>query len=139
MFHSAALLMADGKKPIIVHSDWHSGCYKTNLDTEGERIHKELLQTVNKLARTNKLQNKPLSITHCLIVSCSVIQSIIKIIQSIRKMKFDLTLKFLDEEGEELTSSVETIYADDLNEANQKAQIVFNHSTADDFELTESF
>lgn len=59
MFHSAALLMADGKKPIIVHSDWHSGCYKTNLDTEGERIHKELLQTVNKLARTNKLQNKP--------------------------------------------------------------------------------
>lgn len=56
-----------------------------------------------------------------------------------KKMKFDLTLKFLDEEGEELTSSVETIYADDLNEANQKAQIVFNHSTADDFELTESF
>jgi len=54
-------------------------------------------------------------------------------------MKFDLTLKFLDDEGEELTSSTDTIYADSLEEAKKKAEDIFDKSTADELELVETF
>jgi len=54
MFYTAALQMEQGQKPYFVHSDWHSGCYKTNLDKDGEKIHKELLECVNTLAKTRK-------------------------------------------------------------------------------------
>lgn len=54
MFYTAALQMELGLKPFFVHSDWYSGCYKTSLDTEGEQVHKELLEAVNTLAKTRK-------------------------------------------------------------------------------------
>lgn len=54
-------------------------------------------------------------------------------------MKFELTLKYFDEDGQEMTSSTDVIYADDEKQAYVKAEELFVKSTADDYSLEETF
>lgn len=49
MFYTAAVLMDEDRKPILVHSDWGSGCYKTHLDDVGGELHDRLRKEVNRL------------------------------------------------------------------------------------------
>lgn len=51
MLYSAALMLQNNEEPsrLFVHSDWHSGCYKTNLDNEGEKIHSSILKEISRL------------------------------------------------------------------------------------------
>lgn len=51
MLYSAALMLQNNEEPsrLFVHSDWHSGCYKTSLDDEGEKIHSSILKEISQL------------------------------------------------------------------------------------------
>jgi len=54
-------------------------------------------------------------------------------------MKFEFTLKYFDEDGQEMTSSTDVIYADDEKQAHAKAEELFVKSTADDYSLEKTF
>ncbi len=49
MFYAAATLIDLGRVPCNVWSEWNSGCYKTNLDSNGFEIHQNLLNRVYAL------------------------------------------------------------------------------------------
>lgn len=46
MMAAAAEQLENGEKPLRVHSDWHSGCYKTNLDDKGFAMHQSLVERI---------------------------------------------------------------------------------------------
>lgn len=51
MLYSAAVMIESKSElsRLFVHSDWHSGCYKTNLDSDGEQIHSSIIQAISEL------------------------------------------------------------------------------------------
>lgn len=54
MLYSAAIMIENDTElsRLFVHSDWHSGCYKTNLDSDGEQIHSSILDAISKLKKS---------------------------------------------------------------------------------------
>lgn len=49
MMAVAAEQLANGQKPIRVHSGWSSGCYEMYLDSEGFKIHENLVDRIYKI------------------------------------------------------------------------------------------
>jgi hypothetical protein len=50
LLYGAAVLMAQGLRPIRVHSTWTSGCYKGWQDETLQAQHDDLVRRVNELA-----------------------------------------------------------------------------------------
>lgn len=51
MLNCAAELMAQGKAPCLVHSEWGSGCYEPYYDGEARAWHDRLVDAVNRQAK----------------------------------------------------------------------------------------